>query len=94
MLRQIRGVEPVVIQAVEQHHERRSRKGFPYRLGSGNINRVSEIIGISDEFVHLIGKCKVDGSDPFKLMESTVFHGFSSPVITAFQMIFMNRHQA
>lgn len=91
ILRELRGIEPVVVQAVEQHHERRNRKGFPFRLGSGNINRISEIIGISDEFARLIGRCKKEGTDPLRVMESTAFHGFSSPVITAFQMIFANR---
>lgn len=47
-------VEPAVIQAIEQHHERRGRMGFPKQLSAGSINTISEIVGLSDEFVRLV----------------------------------------
>jgi HD-GYP domain-containing protein (c-di-GMP phosphodiesterase class II) len=35
ILSQLPDIDPVVIQAVTQHHERRSRKGYPNHLGPG-----------------------------------------------------------
>lgn len=89
ILQTIPGIDPVVIQAVAQHHERRGRNGFPNRLGPGSINRIAEIIGISEEFFRLIQESQtVAGVDPLKLMEARVFNGFSGAVIAAFQRAF------
>ncbi len=93
MLRGIRGVDPAVIQAVAQHHERRNKRGFPARVGVGLINRVAEIVGISDEFSRLIDKSKTTPSlNILQEMELNVFDGFSAPVIEAFRSIFF-RHR-
>jgi response regulator RpfG family c-di-GMP phosphodiesterase len=86
------GVEHVdfaVVQAVLQHHERRSRTGFPNRIGAGSLNRISEIVGICDEFLKLIHRAK--GPDPFDLkteVEVAIYKEFSGPVIEAFRTSF------
>lgn len=82
-------VHPSVVQAVVQHHERRNRLGFPNRLGSGNINLVAELIGISEEYVNLLKKAQQDSElKPLRMMESTKFDGFSAQVIAAFKQCF------
>jgi HD-GYP domain-containing protein (c-di-GMP phosphodiesterase class II) len=89
ILSESREINPAAVQAVLQHHERRSRKGFPGRLGSGSINRIAEVIGISEEFVKLLhqqaaGRIK----SPLAEMEARVFDGFSAQVIAAFRLFF------
>ncbi|MBI4925962.1 MAG: HDIG domain-containing protein [Bdellovibrio sp.] len=94
MLSAIRGIDPVVIQAIAQHHERRNKKGFPLRLGAGYINRVAEIIGICDELCKMIKKLKENPSlNVLAIMEATVFEGFSNPVIEAFRSVFFPEEQ-
>ena len=89
ILKDVQGLDPVVIQAVAQHHERRDKKGFPSKLGAGAINRIAEIVGISDEFVRLI---KAASENPsihiLKEMDLRVFAGFSPTIVDAFRSIF------
>jgi HD-GYP domain-containing protein (c-di-GMP phosphodiesterase class II) len=88
MLKQIHGIEPVVIQAVGQHHERRSGKGFPNKLRSGSINVVAEIIGISEEFIKLLIRAQKDPSiHVMKKMERRL-DGFSHSTATSFRFFF------
>lgn len=89
MLSGLRNIEPTVIQAVLQHHERRSRTGFPNRVGAGALNRVSEIVGISDELHKLIRQSKgPKGFDLATRLELTIHKEFSSPVVEAFRKAF------
>ena len=82
-------IDPIVIQAVEQHHERRTGKGFPNRLGPGQISRIAEIVGISDEFARLIRRTTEEPFlNVFWVMEESIFNGFSSEITQAFQKIF------
>lgn len=91
MLGSIRGIDPVVVQAVAQHHERRNKKGFPLRVGAGSINRVSEIIGICDELCTMIKKLKENPSlNILEQMETFVFDGFSNPVVETFKSAFFH----
>lgn len=90
-----KSLDPSVIQAVLQHHERRSGQGFPAGLGAGQINRVAEIIGIADEYVRRIQRAerlrKADPSyDPLASMEE-VYDEFSQPVVDAFKSIFPHK---
>ena len=88
----IKGVDPTVAQAVLQHHERRSRKGFPHKLGSGQINRVAEIVGIADEFMKLLIKAKASPHlNPLDEMEVAVFNGFSAPIVESFRKAFKRK---
>ncbi|MCC7441951.1 MAG: HD domain-containing protein, partial [Bdellovibrionales bacterium] len=51
-LRTMKGVIPEgVLQAVEQHHERRDGSGFPNGMSGGSIQKVAEIIGVSEDLV-------------------------------------------
>ncbi len=89
ILKGMRGVDPVVAQAVAQHHERRNKKGFPLRLGAGSINRVAEIIGLADELARRIEKAKKDPAiNPLQDLELTMVEGFSNPVVEAFRKVF------
>ncbi|MGE4232363.1 MAG: HD-GYP domain-containing protein [Bacteriovoracia bacterium] len=91
-LRTIKGIDPVVFQAIEQHHERRSKKGFPNHLGAGAINRFAEIIGISDEYICLLklAEQKRNFSAAHE-MKSSIFNGFTYQVTEAFRQIFFDK---
>jgi HD-GYP domain-containing protein (c-di-GMP phosphodiesterase class II) len=86
-LRGIPSLTEAVLQSIEQHHERRTRKGFPGQLGAGAINGIAEIVGISDEFVNLMIRAKGDKTlKPMHELESRIFDGFSSSVVEAFRV--------
>lgn len=88
ILEKITGVHPTVIQAVRQHHERRNGKGFPLKKNAKDINKVSEIVGISDEFVRMLTTNKsLSMPQVLRIMSETVFNGFSLPIVEAFQSI-------
>ncbi len=88
----LKGVDPTVVQAIAQHHERRSRKGFPRKLGTGQINKVAEIVGISDAFMKLVIKAKSRPHlNPLDEMEISIYNGFSGPVIDAFRKVFKRK---
>lgn len=92
MLKGIRRLNPLVPQVVLQHHERRTRNGFPYKLGAGAISPVSEMIGIADTFNQLIRRSATQKRiDPIAEMENKYFNSFSFPVIEAFQKIFCKK---
>jgi response regulator RpfG family c-di-GMP phosphodiesterase len=91
ILGRIRFIEMPVVQAVEQHHERRNANGFPNRISAGSISRMAEIVAMADEFVQAISKTTANPSmDAFEQME-TKFDGFSYPVIEAFKIAFMRK---
>lgn len=89
MLKKIRTLNPLVCQVVSQHHERRTRKGFPLKLGSGAITPVSELIGIADTFQQILLWSQAKKYDPFVEMESHQFDLFSFQIIEAFRKSFM-----
>ena len=89
ILSEIRDVDPVVVQAVVQHHERRTRKGYPSHLGPGAINRVAEIVGISDDFVRLIKSMKDTEDFIIDRELETVYNGYSFQVTEAFKTLFI-----
>ncbi len=85
-LREFKTVTEAVVQAVQQHHERRTRKGFPHELGAGSINGIAEIVGICDEFVNALKRAHAKKNfDPIRHMEEHVFDGFSVNVVEAFR---------
>ena len=89
-LRTFTKVDPAAVQAVAQHHERRNRKGFPERSKTQPANRISEIVGICDEFAHLIKRTNEEPTlNPFHEMEERIFDGFTTPMIQAFKETFM-----
>jgi response regulator RpfG family c-di-GMP phosphodiesterase len=89
IIRSLGSVEPIAIQAIAQHHERRNRRGFPEQLGIGQINLIAEIVGISDEWIRTISLCsRSEGRDPLKEIEESSFDGFSAQVVQAFKDCF------
>ena len=86
ILKDVLGINPTVVQAVKQHHERRNQRGFPDHLGAGAINKVAEIVGIADEFSRIIPVFKPGDRTEFEAeLERKLFEGFSQGVITAFR---------
>jgi putative nucleotidyltransferase with HDIG domain len=89
ILGKIRGIDPAAVQAVGQHHVRRNGKGFP-QLHSVSVNRIAEIVGICDEFSHLLKKYqnKPSWSGILSELEAKVFPGFSRQIVYAFRSTF------
>ena len=88
ILSSIEDIPEVVVQAVYQHHERRDGTGFPNKLIGDRINVISEIVGISDDYLHALEKSKKDKSiNPYILMQKK-FKGFSYKVVEAFHKVF------
>ena len=91
ILSKMEDIEEVIVQAVAQHHERRDSSGFP--LGhvshSGGINRVAEIIGISDEYATLLKNPTLSQADIEVILTEKVFPGFSLPIVEAFAKTFL-----
>jgi putative nucleotidyltransferase with HDIG domain len=89
ILSQVRGIKPIVLQAVEQHHERRNKKGYPSRIGSGSLSLISEVIGLSDQYFWLLSDLK---SGKIKSIESVVneriFSCFSTTLLQEFTKAF------
>ena len=76
------GVDPVSLTLVEQHHERRSRTGYPHRLDGSHILALSQVVGVADEIVNaILLQNQVKGFDFRTHLEATVFDGFSFSVI-------------
>ncbi len=88
ILRGLRGVDSAVAQAVAQHHERRNKRGFPGQVGIGAINRVGELVGISDELSHAIVRARQSGRGPLEELGRGALDGFSSPVVEALKKLF------
>jgi response regulator RpfG family c-di-GMP phosphodiesterase len=80
----VRGIDSLVLHAVYHHHERRDGSGFPRRAPMGNATQLSEIVGLSDEFVRLLRRAARDPRvKPMHELHSRVFHGFSYPLMRA-----------
>jgi len=89
ILRQVKGVDPAAIQAIEQHHVRRDGRGFPSRISSAQINRVGEIIGISSEYAHMIRRSSDGVGQGLQMrVESEVLPQFSRQIAYAFRSVF------
>lgn len=78
---------PALIEAVEQHHMR-LEGGFPKRQGVGRINRIAELIGISEEFAHHIEVRKGAAGAAREMLEKATGR-FSAPILNAFQKTFL-----
>jgi HD-GYP domain-containing protein (c-di-GMP phosphodiesterase class II) len=88
-LARIQGIDETIIQAVAQHHERRDRSGFPGKTWGPRINRIAEIIGLSDEFIRLTKETK-DREGLKKRLKDEVFPKFSFQVVEAFKNALIN----
>ena len=88
LLSKLPKLHQAAIQAVGQHHERRDETGFPMHLGSGAINRVAEIVGISDEIVRAIARSKAADKLTLEAAMKPVLGGFSNVLVEAYQTVF------
>jgi hypothetical protein len=90
LLKAIPKLDPLVIKAVEQHHERRSKKGFPYQLGAGQIGPFAELIGIADDFAVLLDKQKEGllSEHPIDILSRSLQTDFSVPTAQSFRKVF------
>ncbi|MEK7690452.1 MAG: HD domain-containing protein, partial [Bdellovibrionota bacterium] len=50
LLRNAGFADPLVLQMIEQHHERIDRSGFPKEIGLGQITEMTETVALCDEF--------------------------------------------
>lgn len=96
-LRKLKGFDPAALQAISQHHFRKSSSG-----GSGGmqVSRVAEIVGICDEFDKVLRRLKsssLSDIEKTKLiqaeMEQKVFPGFGRQVVYAFRSAFFPKVQ-
>lgn len=86
LLRGLEDLDPAVIQAVEQHHERKGKKGFPQVLAVHLIGRISEVVGFSDELaLYLKQKKSLANLKNLYAWEMNVTHGFSIQLAEAFR---------
>ena len=81
ILSELPRIDAAVLQAVEQHHERRDKSGYPHHLGGGHINKIAEIVGIADLYVTLMGT-KSSRTQFFEALEAEL-PKFSSDVVAA-----------
>lgn len=87
ILRSIRGLDPLVLQIIEGHHERRDRKGYPRRLGAGGLNPLSEVVGMCDDLVGLIAKAMQNPRiDPRADFFERFAKRYSTTVVNAFRI--------
>lgn len=92
MLRRVGGIEPIVLQSILQHHERRDRTGFPAGSGTNSINRVAEVVAVSEAFVGVLKRAQGNRLiNVFSEMEAHVLSGFSPPIANAFRDAFKKK---
>ncbi|MBI3557867.1 MAG: HDIG domain-containing protein [Deltaproteobacteria bacterium] len=90
LVRDIGHFDPAAIQAIEQHHMRlHGVDGFPEKKTTIPLPRVSEIVGICEEFNWLIQRAKKhSGLSILSELEKSVFPGFSRQIVYAFRTAF------
>lgn len=88
LLRAMPGIDSKVIDIVAHHHDRPNQERS-FAISSGGLTPASEVIGIGDEFMRMIAKCKANpGRKPLQAMELNVFRHFSKPTVDAFRSAF------
>ena len=90
ILKDFKGLDPMVLIAIAQHHERRGGVGYPNQLSIGEIHRLSEIVGISHEFVRIIHEqARGAKGNPIERMRLEAFDGFSMDIVSVFLQLFI-----
>ncbi len=85
------GLKPALVEAIAQHHQRRDGKGFPKRNGVGRLNRIAELIGLSEEVVRLIERANRERElDVLRLANNEVMSQFSEPIQRAFGYLILS----
>lgn len=89
IVRNVRGVEPLAIQAIEQHHFHKEKKS---RTSLIKISKMAEIIGICDEFDRLMRLQPTwTISEISAHFEKEIFDHFSRQIVYAFRTAFFPR---
>ena len=91
MLAQMKKVPPIIVSAVAQHHRRMDGSGFPNNIGDEEINRVAELIGLSEEFLKLAEMAKDTPVNPFEILRVDAEKQFSAPIVDAFMRTFAEK---
>lgn len=87
ILRNVHGIEPLTVQAVEQHHFYQNKNKST--AGLVRISKMSEIIGICDKFDRLIrAEPHWLASDFSTHFEKNIFEKFSRQIVYAFRTAF------
>ncbi len=81
ILAKVPHMNPLVLQIALQHHERRTRKGFPNKLGSGAISNAAEMVGLADLFLRVMRR---EDKDPLETIRKQYYDDFSLKTIDAF----------
>jgi HD-GYP domain-containing protein (c-di-GMP phosphodiesterase class II) len=84
-------INALIPQIALQHHERRTRKGFPNKLGSGAISTVSEMIGLADVFLSMAKTTKAGDLPVLERVKKECADEFSLKVIDGFMKAFTNK---
>ncbi len=85
LVKKMKSVPPIVVQAVAQHHLRKGKKGFPADKVVDEVNRISELIGICEDFLLLMKAAEKDPKiNPITELQKTAKHDFSEVIADAF----------
>ncbi|MCC7441362.1 MAG: hypothetical protein IT285_07005, partial [Bdellovibrionales bacterium] len=76
-------------QAVEQHHERRDGSGFPNGMSGGSIQKVAEIIGVSEDLVRAYERISRGEKDALLVFKERLDRRFSPQIANAYEKIFV-----
>ena len=92
LAKKVKGAPPAVEQAILEHHLRLNKQGFPADRAVTTPNRMAELIGVCEEFIHLLKKAETDKSiNPRAVMEARVGTEFSEPIVKAFIKAFAEK---
>ncbi|MBI3558741.1 MAG: HD domain-containing protein [Deltaproteobacteria bacterium] len=91
MLKQMKKIPPIIVSAVADHHRRMDGSGFPNAEGNVEINRVAELIGLSEEFLKVAEMSKGTPLNPFDILRVDAEKLFSAPIVDAFIRTFAEK---
>lgn len=92
LVKKMKGVPPIVVTAVAQHHLRANKGGFPEAKAVNEVNRISELVGLAEEFLKLLKKKETDPSiDPFTILKERARKEFSEQMVDAFIRTFQEK---
>lgn len=88
VLKEVEGISEIVLQAIAQHHLRKDRSGFPSHIPVNQINRIAEVIGMSEEFLEILSMSELDTDAKRLSRMEPVLAKFSFQVAAAFKKVF------
>lgn len=85
LVKKMKGVPPIAMTAIAQHHLRMGKKGFPEAKRVAEPNKIAELIGLSEEFLKCVRLSKLDPKvDPFAVLSERAANEFSGQLVEAF----------